>query len=54
MNKQCGSCKYADKPVKGCACNDKVKHLDEVAPMKYNGANMPYCEAYKPIYKGRR
>ena len=53
MNKQCGSCKYGRaKPTKGCACNNKVKSINEVVPMKYNGANMPYCEGYRPEHKG--
>ena len=54
MSKQCGSCKYGRaKPTKECACNNKVKSLNEIVQMKYNGADMPYCEAYKPEYKGQ-
>ena len=53
MNKQCISCRYGRaKPTKSCACNNKVKSLDEVVQMRYNGANMPYCEGYKPEFKG--
>lgn len=51
--KQCGNCKYSrTKPPIGAACNNKVKSIEEAGKMLYNGANMPYCEFFKPCYKG--
>ena len=54
MTKQCINCKYGrKKPTKDCACNNKVKSLDEVVVMKYTGAGFPYCDGFKPEFKGQ-
>lgn len=49
MIKQCINCKFGrKKPNKSCACNNNVKSIGEVVPMKYRGDGMQYCDGFKP------
>ena len=54
MQKQCGNCKYSRaKPTKNCACNNKVKYpMIDIVEFKYNGCDMPYCDGFRPLYRG--